>query len=154
MKEEKEIVQRAVDSGSKWICITGGEPCEQELGKLMYEIKSTDLHSSIETSGSEFNQALHDFDHVVLSPKDLFTQAKFKCNELVIDSANELKCVVTQESDIDYYLKTFGTFRRPKSFQPMSNDKGIMCLLMKRLKELTYFNWKIRCQQQTVFQIQ
>lgn len=150
---EDAIVKRAKDSGAKWLCITGGEPCEQDIRYLVKSAHDEKLMVSIETSGSVFDNTLHNIDHVVLSPKDLFTQEKYHCKEEALRCAHEIKCVVTQAKDIAFYIDRFESFAGVKSFQPMSNEKSIMCLLMEYLKQLTEMGWKIRCQQQTVFQI-
>lgn len=149
--KEKDIIQRALDSGVEWMCITGGEPLEQDLTALVLNAQDKGLKVQIETSGQFFAGIINDIDWVTVSPKDLFSVLKDKkTNELFIIKAHEFKCVVTKPSDVDYYLKRFGHFDGVKHFQPVDNNPAIACM-MKDRDDLG--DWRVTCQQQKVFNL-
>src|SRR5690349_3622570 len=49
---EDDIVSRAVSSNAKWMCVTGGEPYEQDLTTLISLAKQSGLNTQVETSGT------------------------------------------------------------------------------------------------------
>jgi 7-carboxy-7-deazaguanine synthase len=100
---EDDIASRALDSGAKWVCITGGEPYEQDLSNLVDLLHSENLRIHIETSGTEW-QALN-IDWICLSPKDLFS--KKKTLAMFKKFCNEIKVVVTKPEDLEYYIKEY-----------------------------------------------
>lgn len=128
---EVDIVERAKKSGAAWICITGGEPYEQNLGELVSEARKHNLKTHVETSGTVFQPAL--IDWVCLSPKDLFSKKK-TVPEMKF-RADEIKCVVTKKEDLDYYLKEYEdvaeTMHVPFILQPVDNSKEIAEMILE-----------------------
>lgn len=63
-----ELVQRAKDSGTKWIVWTGGEPLDQLTGPIVDRFRAEGFLQAVETSGLH---ALTDrkLDFVTVSPK-------------------------------------------------------------------------------------
>jgi 7-carboxy-7-deazaguanine synthase len=100
---ESDIVRRVCDSGAKWVCITGGEPYEQDLSELVDLLHSENLRVHIETSGTEW-QGLR-MDWICLSPKDLFS--KKKTLAMFKKICHEIKVVVTKPEDLEYYIKEY-----------------------------------------------
>lgn len=148
--KEDDIIRRALDSKVEWMCITGGEPLEQDLTALVLKAQTKKLKVQIETSGQFFHPIVNDIDWVTVSPKDLFSKLNPKTNELFVVKAHEFKCVVTKSEDVDYYLKTFGHFNGIKHFQPVDNNPAIACM-MKDRDDLG--DWRVTCQQQKVFNL-
>ena len=128
---EDDILRRALDSGAKWICITGGEPYEQDLEKLVWTARwhtmaGHTLKTQVETSGGAPWKD-HKLDWITLSPKDLFTHPEFKAKEEYKQFANEIKCVVTKTSDIDYYIDNYYSYcnsKKPLIFQLLDENFG------------------------------
>src|SRR4029078_11851126 len=71
--DEEDICKRAVETGTHWVCITGGEPYEQDLRKLVWTAQWHQLKTQVETSGGAPWKDYH-LDWITLSPKDLFTK--------------------------------------------------------------------------------
>ncbi len=146
---EKDIVKRARASGAEWVCITGGEPLQQNLVRLVNEIYKANLFVMVETSGVEWHPVLKRFHWLCCSPKDLFTTKNYSLHKRFIEHAHEMKCVVTKEEDIDFYIKLLEGYSGIKTFQPVDNNPEIVKIIAKRnLKD-----WKIRIQQQKVMQL-
>lgn len=149
--DERDIVKRALESKCEWVCITGGEPLEQDLTKLVDQILETrTLFLMIETSGIVYHPILDRFHFICCSPKDLFTTRNYTLDKEFIRKAHEMKCVVTKESDIDFYLNLLKDFNGIKTFQPVDNNSDIVEKLMGR-KDI--MDWKIRIQQQKVMEV-
>lgn len=145
--KEEDIVRRATELNAEWICITGGEPLEQDLGHLVDLAKKEGLFIQIETSGIQYQECLMKIDQITLSPKTLFTQKPLDDN--VLEIADELKCVITKEEDISYYTKLNVRKNCSKVFQPMSNDPEIAQIIFNNLPN----HWKIQCQEHTVLKL-
>lgn len=134
--KELDIVKRAVASHVSWICITGGEPYEQDLRQLTNMARYRKLKVHIETSGTVFQDL--PIDHICLSPKDLFskkqTLRRFK------EIAHEFKVVVTKESDLDYYITNYhdiAVIRHiPFVIQLVDNNMSLLPFVMNRIKDL------------------
>jgi len=90
-----EIANKAIESGSKIVVVTGGEPALYDLTVLTTELQKAGLRTHIETSGA--HEITGAWDWVCLSPK------KFK--EPVSSAyplADELKIIVYNKSDLDW----------------------------------------------------
>lgn len=82
------------------------------------------MNVQVETSGTVWQEL--ELDWITLSPKDLFSKKK-TLDYFGVD-ANEIKCVVTKDSDVDYYLDTYGIFcndAKPIIFQLVDNDTSL-----------------------------
>lgn len=148
-EKERDIVERASKFKAKWICITGGEPFEQDLQELIMTAHSFDMMVQVETSGLFWDHCAHDVDWLCVSPKDLYSinkQALVTIDEF-FHAAHEFKCLITKESDVDFYLNKFGHFTGVKTFQPVDNSPAIASMI----KDKNIPNWRITCQQQKVF---
>lgn len=133
MQHERDIAERAFDSGTKWACITGGEPYEQELESLANQLHRLGMNVQVETSGTVWQDL--ELDWITLSPKDLFSKKK-TLDYFGVD-ANEIKCVVTKDSDVDYYLDTYGIFcndAKPIIFQLVDNDTSLIPMVLEKIR--------------------
>lgn len=93
-----EIVQWVVDAKANLAVITGGEPLLYNLDGLTTALKSKNIQTNIETSGS--SPLSGTWDWICVSPK------KFKAPlPEVVAKADELKVVVFNKSDFDWAEK-------------------------------------------------
>jgi len=123
---ENDIADRAFHLGAKWICITGGEPYEQNLAVLVAVAHDNGLKTQVETSGGAPWQDAK-IDWITLSPKDLFTKPDFQTHEEYKERANEIKCVVTKQKDIQYYIDNYYSYcnsKKPLIFQLLDENFG------------------------------
>lgn len=90
--DENDLVELAMNSGTKIVVVTGGEPLMYNLDSLTAKLKRTGLKTHLETSGAYPMSG--SWDWVCVSPK------KFKpaLPELV-KLANELKIIVVNHHD-------------------------------------------------------
>jgi organic radical activating enzyme len=92
------LVDKAVESGTKIVVITGGEPLLHNLDELTSELKKAGLHTHLETSGS--HPLTGNWDWICLSPKKFKPPVEINC-----PLANELKVVVFNKSDFEWAEK-------------------------------------------------
>ena len=90
-----ELVQNVVESGSKIVVVTGGEPCMHNLEALSKRLKEAGVRTHIETSGTHPLTGI--WDWITFSPK------KFKepLDEFYKVS-HELKVIVYNKHDIEW----------------------------------------------------
>lgn len=139
MTNELEIIKDVLHNKMKWLCITGGEPYEQDLTTILELAKDNGINTHIETSGSVWQDALPTW--ICLSPKDLFHKNKKKRDKRFDLYASEIKCVVTKDTDIDYYLQEFYYSpdyddKVPMIFQPVDNNVGLIPTIQHKIKGL------------------
>lgn len=88
----ESIVKGAVDSGTKTIVITGGEPLKYPLDELCRLLKNEGMEIFLETSGTE--PLSGSFDWICLSPKRHCPPRKE-----IYTQASELKVVIISPED-------------------------------------------------------
>jgi organic radical activating enzyme len=89
------LAQKAKESGSQVVVVTGGEPAMHNLEGLTSEIKQVGLNTHIETSG--VYPLTGTWDWICFSPK------KFKApHSSIFGQAHELKVVIFHKSDFDF----------------------------------------------------
>ncbi|NOS55160.1 MAG: radical SAM protein [Cyclobacteriaceae bacterium] len=89
------LAQKAKESGSQVVVVTGGEPAMHNLECLTSEIKQVGLNTHIETSG--VYPLTGTWDWICFSPK------KFKGpHPSIFGHAHELKVVIFHKSDFDF----------------------------------------------------
>lgn len=87
------LVEKAIESGTEFVVITGGEPLMHDLGPLTKSLKRRGLKVHIETSGS--SPLSGELDWITLSPK------RFKKPlDDIYPSVDELKVVVLTNKDL------------------------------------------------------
>ena len=91
----EEITQKAKDSGSEIVVVTGGEPGMYDLTFLTSALKNAALRTHIETSGAYPLSGT--WDWICFSPK------KFKApHHSVFLLADELKIIIYNKTDFDW----------------------------------------------------
>ncbi len=98
--EEAEILERfyKLNPDLKYATITGGEPCEQDLGALLGLLDQNGFSTAIETSGTGAyaeKLAQHQGLWITLSPKELYS-ANAEISDTVWQRASEIKFVVSR----------------------------------------------------------
>jgi len=93
--EVERLVADAVDSGTDFAVITGGEPAMYDIRSLVNNLTSNGIEVAIETSGCYALSA--SVDWYCFSPKKF----KVPCDE-AYEKANELKIVIFHPSDIEW----------------------------------------------------
>lgn len=90
-----DIIEKAKNSGTRIVVITGGEPAIHDLTALTTQLRAASLHTHIETSGVYPLTGL--WNWVCFSPK------KFKTpHPSVAALANELKVVIYNKTDFSW----------------------------------------------------
>ncbi|MEQ9468455.1 MAG: 7-carboxy-7-deazaguanine synthase QueE [Ekhidna sp.] len=135
-----EIVKEAVDSGTRIVVVTGGEPLMYDLSALTRSLQAQGLQTNIETSGAY--PLSGNWDWICFSPK------KFKkpLDEFYANS-HELKVVAFNKSDLkwaeDHGVKMTNTaqlFLQPE----WSKEKEMTPLIVDFVKRNP--GWKISLQ--------
>lgn len=138
--EVKQMADKARDSGSNIVVVTGGEPTMHDLTALTLELKQAGLRTHIETSGAY--PITGQWDWICFSPK------KFKPpHSSVPEKAHELKVVVFHKSDLEW-AEDFASqvssscqlFLQPE----WSKEKKILPLIIEYVKANP--KWKISLQ--------
>jgi len=90
-----DIADRAADTPSRTVVITGGEPLIHDLGALCGKLRSRGLKIWLETSGS--HKLTGSYDWICVSPKT----SRPPLDE-VLSTANELKVVITDAASFQF----------------------------------------------------
>lgn len=93
--DTEEIVRRVLASGADSVVVTGGEPLIWNLGILCTLLKHNGIKTFLETSGAY--QLSGVWDWICLSPKK-----KMPPVPPIIETAHELKIIVSDESDFQW----------------------------------------------------
>lgn len=134
------MVERAKQSGTKLVVITGGEPAMYDLSVLTKSLQQAGLQTNIETSG--VYPLMGSWNWVCFSPK------KFKAPDpSIFDQANELKVIVYNKSDFSW-AEEFATkvnagcklFLQPE----WSKEKEMLPLIIEYVK--TNPTWEVSLQ--------
>lgn len=84
-----------------WVCLTGGEPAEQDCGRLTALLYTVSKKLAVETSG-EGNGLGGPITHLTLSPKvAVFPDCRDRVNPSLLRRADELKFVIGKPADLD-----------------------------------------------------
>jgi 7-carboxy-7-deazaguanine synthase len=90
-----EIIEHAINSGTKSVVVTGGEPLMWNLDLLCAGLKQHNVCTFIETSGAYSLSGK--WDWICLSPKRNIPPVDDICHE-----ADELKVIIECEDDFDW----------------------------------------------------
>lgn len=82
------------------VVLTGGEPMEQNLSKMVAAIKQKNYFVSIETNGKTYQDV--PIDWWTVSPKDV---NDFFIHEKLVDRIDEVKLIVNRNLDVDVIKK-------------------------------------------------
>ena len=99
--EIESIIDRAAKFPAKAVVVTGGEPLMVDMGPLTGALKNRGVETFLETSGAYPLSGT--WDWICLSPKKNMPPVGD-----IHKYANELKVIVTEESDIEWALTHAG----------------------------------------------
>ena len=91
----EDVIAKVIDSGSKAVVITGGEPLQYNMDHITSELKKKSIETFIETSGAYPMSG--QWDWICLSPKKTM-----KPLDEVYQKANELKVIVYNKHDLEW----------------------------------------------------
>jgi organic radical activating enzyme len=91
----EDVIAKVMDSGSKAVVITGGEPLQYNMDYITSEFKKKNIETFIETSGAY--PLSGQWDWICLSPKKTM-----KPLEKVYQKAHELKVIVYNKHDLEW----------------------------------------------------
>ena len=150
--DEYDVVRRAAQGKAQWICITGGEPLEQDIQDLVKLAHDNGFKVQLETSGMYMQDIVKSIDHVCVSPKQLYAKKGLKENTEILHYTHEVKCVITKEEEIDYYVKHYAEYEGSKVFQPVDNKPEFAEMILKRNGSLI-LKWKLQIQQHKILKL-
>jgi 7-carboxy-7-deazaguanine synthase len=133
---------------AQWVCVTGGEPAEQQLHELVKKLHDYGLRCALETSGTALGFIGAHFDHVCVSPKIDMPGGKAVLSQ-ALAQADEIKHVVGVQADVvklltllhreDVTLKDNVTI----CLQPVSQSKKATELCVKNCQQR---GWRLSAQ--------
>ena len=137
---------------SKMVVISGGEPfIHKDLPELCKDLLNAGKDVSIETSGSYWKDIPKDV-FVTLSPKE-HLNPKYPILDIFWKRANELKMVITNKEDFNFYKEKSKQFSGYKYLQPEYDDfKNSIQMTLKLLQENDEF--KLSLQTHKILDIQ
>lgn len=98
LTEVDQVIERVLQSGSKAVVVTGGEPSTYNMTYLTKELKAAGIETFIETSGAY--PLTGEWDWICLSPKK-----QTPPREEIFAKAHELKMIVLDPDDYDWSEK-------------------------------------------------
>ncbi len=135
-----DVVTKVVESKSKAVVITGGEPLQYNMDYITAQFKSKNIETFIETSGAF--PLSGNWDWICLSPKKTMSPLP----EVYL-KANELKVIVYNKNDFEWALeqakkvnKNCLLFLQPE----WSKSDEMMPLIVEFVKE--HQNWMVSLQ--------
>jgi len=135
-----DVVAKVLESKSKAVVITGGEPLQYNMDYLTAQFKTKNIETFIETSGAF--PLTGNWDWICLSPKKTMNPLPE-----VYTKANELKVIVYNKNDFDWALeqakkvnKNCLLFLQPE----WSKSDEMMPLIVDFVKE--HQNWMVSLQ--------
>jgi len=137
---------------STMVVISGGEPfIHKDLPKLCEDLLNAGKDVSIETSGSYWKDIPNNV-FVTLSPKE-HLNSKYPILDIFWKRANELKMVITNKDDFNFYKEKSKQFKGYKYLQPEHDDfKKSIQITLKLLQENDEF--KLSLQTHKILDIQ
>ncbi len=135
-----DVVAKIMESGSKAVVITGGEPLQYNLDYITSELKKKSIETFIETSGAY--PLSGNWDWICLSPKKTMNPLPD-----IYDKANELKIIIYNKNDFDWALEQASKvnskcllFLQPE----WSKSEEMMPLIVEFVKK--HQNWMVSLQ--------
>ncbi len=96
-----------------FVVISGGEPAiHPNLAELVEALKNTGKTIAVETSG--IRPLPNEVDWITLSPKEHICPETGNLNLQAVQDANELKLIVVERRDIEYYEWLINGFKKAK----------------------------------------
>lgn len=136
---------RARYENYKWILISGGEPSEQYLQPLVFDLGAVGFKVALETSGTAIGHLKAGFDWVTVSPKFDMPGGKTVRDDC-LKEADEIKMVIGKQADIDLLTAIMGANDLDDdkiSLQPVSQSTKATQLCIKTVQER---GWRLSVQ--------
>lgn len=108
-KTAEELANLASLSSCEFAVITGGEPTLHDLIPLQTAFKNLQIPLHLETSGFLPKDENLDFDWITLSPK-----LHSKTHESFLESADEMKFIISSPEEIEIYADRFSSYIKGK----------------------------------------
>lgn len=135
-----EVVKKVLESKSKSVVVTGGEPLQYNLDYITEEFRKKNIETFIETSGAY--PLSGKWDWICLSPKKTMNPL-----QEVYEKADELKVIVYNKNDFEWAQKEAAKvndkcllFLQPE----WSKREEIMPVIVEFVKE--HQNWMVSLQ--------
>ena len=139
-KDTDLLVSRALECPAKAVILTGGEPLQYNLDYLCRQLRTKDLKTFLETSGSK--PLSGSWDWICLSPKP-----EWPPREEFYTLANELKMIIFNKEDLNW-AETQSEKVRPEAklfLQPeWSQRETILPVIISYIQ--THHKWKLSIQ--------
>jgi len=135
-----DVVSKIIESGSKAVVITGGEPLQYNLDYITAQLKKKNIETFIETSGAY--PLSGNWDWVCLSPKKTMNPLPE-----IYASANELKIIIYNRNDFDWAIEQSAKVNNKclLFLQPeWSKSNEMMPLIVEFVKK--HQNWMVSLQ--------
>ncbi len=135
-----DVVEKVLESKSKAVVITGGEPLQYNMDYITAQFKAKNIETFIETSGAF--PLTGNWDWICLSPKKTMNPLPE-----VYSKANELKVIVYNRNDFDWALEQAKKVNKEclLFLQPeWSKSNDMMPLIVEFVK--THQNWMVSLQ--------
>jgi 7-carboxy-7-deazaguanine synthase len=94
----KQLIGNAASYPARAVVVTGGEPLMWNLNELCLGLKEARIDTYLETSGVYPLTGI--WDWICLSPKK-----QMKAQKAILDQANELKVIISDESDFEWAIE-------------------------------------------------
>jgi len=135
-----DVVAKVIESKSKAVVITGGEPLQYNMDYITAEFKAKNIETFIETSGAF--PLTGKWNWICLSPKKTMNPLPE-----IYTKANELKVIIYNKNDFDWALEQAAKVNKSclLFLQPeWSKSSEMMPLIVEFVKE--HQNWMVSLQ--------
>lgn len=133
-----DLIRWTSQFNCRWICLTGGNPTDQDLNPLIDALHSQDRYIEVQTNGTGIPPLRANW--IVLSPKLHFREP----DPWFSDNAHEVKWVICSKEDIDEVLLFHDVWEAPNIvLQPEWNTEGALQICIDACKK---YDWRLSMQ--------
>lgn len=134
---EVETLRNREAESTRWVCVTGGEPAQQNLKALVDALHDRSYSVALETSGTALGFVDAGFDWVCVSPKENMPGG-LKLRPEALVRADELKFVVGRKEHVDDMLRILRTYPQKENaeifLQPLSQSEKATAVAVEACK--------------------
>jgi len=144
-----KILEKVNSYNSNYVCLTGGEPLEQNLDELIIRLKSIGKKVSIETNGSIFLENFKALDNVKIvmdlkTPSSKMADKNDFRNLSLLKKNDDIKFVCGTKEDFDYSFEIIKSFKLENRvniifsniYRTLSTERLANWILESNLKEV------------------
>ncbi len=144
-----KILEKVNSYNSNYVCLTGGEPLEQNLDELITRLKSIGKKVSIETNGSIFLENFKTLDDVKIvmdlkTPSSKMADKNDFRNLSLLKENDDIKFVCGTKEDFDYSFEVIKSFKLENRvniifsniYRTLSTERLANWILESNLKEV------------------